>query len=602
MTYQPPFQLQYLLSQTSRDAYNDQDVIERGIVNDADLSQGETLSILIAQGHLDLAKAMVASGVAPERSIIVGARQYFDPRDKERYSLLDMILSASRYKDYDHTTQLKHSTWEVLDYVLSHADVWPTGLNENEADQRYRPYHTVLTGLHPSYNADEAACRRRLIKLLVDAGADINLNSDRRNMMFSAFDSYTHRDKKDTRAEIQYLLDMGFDKDKDSHLSFYCALHADIYPDVAPYNRQKELGPNTKLLLDLGFKMSAPTNCPDEVNPFWIAIVNGQHVVMQHLLDAGLDPAYIDPERGETIFSAAAKSKKQSSIQTLLMVPDEKLVSVANHPNQHGDTPLHHAVAALSLPLIKKLLACGANLNAVNHKGQLPLQTVKRTNPKSKQQFDEIIEFLDSQAGAALSAHQMPDILHKACASLAPDLVQKMIDQGANVNGLNRQGQTPLMVLAKNSKTYKDNSLKQEAKDSYAALIGILMDAGADINARDKKGNTALHFAVEKVSPVMVETLINAGANPNILNNKKLNPSHTWNDQWQGWADQQKDAPEIIEIILASDFNPTVKGPKGEPPFKFFHETPAFLAAVEKWELTQNTASTRAGHARRARL
>jgi len=65
------------------------------------------------------------------------------------------------------------------------------------------------------------------------------------------------------------------------------------------------------------------------------------------------------------------------------------------------------------------------------------------------------------------------------------------------------------------------------AKHGYLNICNILIDAGADINAYDHTGNTALHLATQGYGeqiPV-VETLIQRGANINAINEDGLTPA-----------------------------------------------------------------------------
>lgn len=96
------------------------------------------------------------------------------------------------------------------------------------------------------------------------------------------------------------------------------------------------------------------------------------------------------------------------------------------------------------------------------------------------------------------------------------DLVNKLIEAGANVNMQDNRGMTPLMWAIKNRNEY---------------LANDLIRAGADINIRDHKGNTALLRAVHKpqgsnvpqkagISDMFIDMLLKNGADVNIANNK----------------------------------------------------------------------------------
>lgn len=88
-----------------------------------------------------------------------------------------------------------------------------------------------------------------------------------------------------------------------------------------------------------------------------------------------------------------------------------------------------------------------------------------------------------------------------------------LIDAGADVNAKNLYGTTPLHNVAE---SYIEDLTKR--------ILELLLSNGADINARDKLKRTPLHFAVEKDNPELCEMLINAGADIDIQDNNGKKP------------------------------------------------------------------------------
>ena len=56
-------------------------------------------------------------------------------------------------------------------------------------------------------------------------------------------------------------------------------------------------------------------------------------------------------------------------------------------------------------------------------------------------------------------------------------------------------------------------------------IVNSLLDAGADIEARDLGGETPLHFAVESGNPETVKALLNAGADREARNTDGMTPN-----------------------------------------------------------------------------
>jgi ankyrin repeat protein len=87
------------------------------------------------------------------------------------------------------------------------------------------------------------------------------------------------------------------------------------------------------------------------------------------------------------------------------------------------------------------------------------------------------------------------------------DIVDFLLQNGANVNAVNRSGETALIRIAQNSIINKDVQL---------TIVEQLILAGSTINAQEKYGKTALILATESDSPKTVRKLLENGADISI--------------------------------------------------------------------------------------
>ncbi|WP_420011980.1 ankyrin repeat domain-containing protein [Tateyamaria sp.] len=62
-----------------------------------------------------------------------------------------------------------------------------------------------------------------------------------------------------------------------------------------------------------------------------------------------------------------------------------------------------------------------------------------------------------------------------------------------------------------------DSPLHSAAKNGKAEAIGALLNAGADLDARNEDGSTPLHQAARKGQKDVVGALLNSGADPRAL-------------------------------------------------------------------------------------
>lgn len=106
------------------------------------------------------------------------------------------------------------------------------------------------------------------------------------------------------------------------------------------------------------------------------------------------------------------------------------------------------------------------------------------------------------------------------------------------VNMKNRAGFTPLHLAIQND----------EDEGFEAAKVSVwLIENGADVNAVDENGDTALHYAVELNRYDLAETLMKRGADPSIANNKGLTAV--------GLADED-DLREILDPATHTEKDP----------------------------------------------
>jgi ankyrin repeat protein len=85
--------------------------------------------------------------------------------------------------------------------------------------------------------------------------------------------------------------------------------------------------------------------------------------------------------------------------------------------------------------------------------------------------------------------------------------VKRLLEVGVDPNDYDKRGNTPLMAFIRN-----DLSPKPERKIT-AEVLQLLIDAGASVHRRNRKGETALHIAARLGRPSAVEVLLNNYAN-----------------------------------------------------------------------------------------
>jgi ankyrin repeat protein len=106
------------------------------------------------------------------------------------------------------------------------------------------------------------------------------------------------------------------------------------------------------------------------------------------------------------------------------------------------------------------------------------------------------------------------------------DVVRKLIELGADVNHADQRGYTPLMFTA----TTLRGRFLQGTQDQRNEIARMLIELGADVNQAmgyenaSGSGQTALHFAVKDKNAALVRMLLSAGANRNAKSNQGYTP------------------------------------------------------------------------------
>ncbi len=105
------------------------------------------------------------------------------------------------------------------------------------------------------------------------------------------------------------------------------------------------------------------------------------------------------------------------------------------------------------------------------------------------------------------------------------------------------------------------------------AVVEVLLNAGADPNARDDEGWTPLHRAVFNGIPVVVEVFINAGADLNAQDQFEFTPLHRAVFE-VGYLSETAEHLAAIELLLDAGADPNVRD--------YEASTPLYIAAGDQ--------------------
>ena len=275
------------------------------------------------------------------------------------------------------------------------------------------------------------------------------------------------------------------------------------------------------------------------------AAIKSDVATVRRLLQQG-SPVNVSGADGSTALHWAVEFNDPEIIPLLL-----KAGADVKRANRYGMTPLHLAAVNGNVAVMRDLLAAGADANAALPEGETVLMTAARTGSA-----DAVKLLLDR--GAKVDARDKwygESALIWAAAQNHGSAVSVLLAHGASIDGrstlqnlANRRGGqsifslgnwTPLMYAA------RENSL-----DAGRALV----KGGAGLNLVDPDGATALVIAIINAHYEFAAMLLEAGADPNVVDNDAgMGPLYAAADMHRLAVGHGRPNPNPVGVMTAVD-------------------------------------------------
>ena len=210
-----------------------------------------------------------------------------------------------------------------------------------------------------------------------------------------------------------------------------------------------------------------------------------------------------------------------------------RIADILSAQDISGATPLHEAVRYGRVDIARLLLASGANVNAMDSIGKTPILLII---PSAAQQNMYPL-LLVHKANVNQKDMYGDTVLHVATMANVPvNTLSLLVSNGASVNERNKEGVTPLALAIETmhpeqvkfysksgadiyAEDMKGNTPLTKALESDSRKMLETLITGSNIAATDSSGNTALHIAIEKDAPLdYIRYLVDAGSDVNARN------------------------------------------------------------------------------------
>ena len=237
------------------------------------------------------------------------------------------------------------------------------------------------------------------------------------------------------------------------------------------------------------------------------------------------------------LYAAARAGRVERALELIELGADVTAPPPADDRDQRSLAVL--AAVLPDLRLLRALIANGADLNA-SHAGMTPLLAATRDSWHGRP--DAVMTLLANGADPRLTDNEGNTPLHHAARSSDPGVAALLRDAAAELDPLNRDGVSPLgMACAvgnwRLAKFLLERGARPEPVDGQPALlaaaggeeddaagVALLLKHKAKVDARDRRGRTALHEAAFAGHVDIAATLLAAHADPSIRDHDGRTP------------------------------------------------------------------------------
>ncbi len=266
------------------------------------------------------------------------------------------------------------------------------------------------------------------------------------------------------------------------------------------------------------------------------AAYTGNNDQVAFLLDHGTDPN-IENNAGYTCLHAAARNHNLDTLKFLL---ESGKININFQSRKTGNTALHMvSILGSDTYIINYLISSNADVNAINNRGESPLWNADFRAKETLIDRGAIVDQVNVNNWTAL---------HFAVLNEHHEVVQLFMEKGnANVNAKDKNG---------------DTCLHFASGLGYRRMLYELIEYGADVNEVNDNGESPLHLALTYGRLSIAEMLINNGTDIDQVTNYGMRPidiaakkGYTEVMEMLVKKQAENEAPRLLQLIFKALFS-----------------------------------------------
>ena len=249
-----------------------------------------------------------------------------------------------------------------------------------------------------------------------------------------------------------------------------------------------------RVLIDAGADVNTRNNCQE--SPLHYACKEGALDVVKMLVEAGVGVRDTN-DKGWTCLHVAARFAHIETVRYLVGFPEDDL----NFEDSDNHTALHLAVREKLTDVVQVLIDAGADIDTVNKDGWAPLDSACEYGT-----LDVVKMLVEAGTGLRDTIDEGRTCLHIAACFGQTETVRYLVGlpfvDMNHRDGINR------------------TALGLAVDEEHTDIVQVLMDAGADIDTQNNEGWSPLHSACGSGALDVVKMLVRAGAKVSATNDE----------------------------------------------------------------------------------